>query len=116
MIRKLVSLQGVEIAIFAVLFLAIIGQSIYLITYVREQREVQDALVCQSQLNSAFRDSLTSRTDAASRERAAQRAFLVSLTQDTTPAQGQKAFSDYLHALDDADADRANNPLPAPTC
>lgn len=116
MIRKLVSLQGVEMAIFAILFLAIIGQGIYLVTYVRAQRETQDVLVCQSHLNAAFRDALSARTDAASRERSAQRTFLTSLTQDSTTAQRQEAYEDYLHALDDADADRANNPLPAPTC
>lgn len=116
MIKRIASLHGVEVVIFALLLAVMIGQSYYLLTYVHEQRLTQDRLVCQSHLNDAFRDALTQRTDAASAERAAQRTFLTSLTQNSTPAQAQKAYGDYLAALDAADRDRANNPLPAPSC
>lgn len=113
---KAPSLQGVELAIFAFLFLVIVGQSIYLITYVQAQREVTATLACQSQVNTEFRAALTERSDSSARERNAQRALLTALATQPPLDQQQAAFTQYFNVLDMADRDRAKNPLPTTTC
>lgn len=108
MIHK-IGLHAVEVAIFGLLFAAILGQSFYLITYVREQREVVDAIACQTHLNTEYRKALKIRTDAASREREAQRTLLTNpITAESTRA--------YLDVLDDADRERDANPIPSENC
>lgn len=114
MIRR-IGLQAVEVAIFGLLFAAILGQSFYLITYVREQREVVAALSCQTELNTQFRLALKIRTDAATRERAAQRELLTGPpTKD--PVTAKERVQNYLNVLDDADRERDANPLPKDSC
>lgn len=116
MIRKLASMQGVEVVMFVLLFVVIVAQSVYLVTYVRAQREVQDQLVCQSQVNTAFREALTVRTESAGRERDAQRKLLTALSEPPSREQFQRAYEDYFTALDQADRDRDANPLPDFDC
>jgi len=114
MIRR-IGLQAVELVIFGLLFAAIIGQSFYLITYVREQREVVEKIRCQTELNTAFRLALKIRTDAASREREAQRELLTGPpTKD--PAVAKARIEGYLKVLDEADRERDANPLPHDSC
>lgn len=114
MIRK-IGLHAVELAVFGLLFAAILGQSFYLITYVREQREVVEAIACQTKLNTQFRLALKIRTDAATREREAQRTLLTSPPAKDA-AEAKARVESYLKVLDQADRERDANPLPADSC
>lgn len=114
MIRR-IGLQAVEMVIFGLLFAAILGQSVYLITYVREQREVVDAIRCQTELNTQFRIALKLRTDAATREREAQRELLTG-PPARDPATARERVQNYLNVLDEADRERDANPLPQDSC
>lgn len=109
MIKRPPTMGLVELAVFAVLTLVLCGQTYYLLTYVAAQRAITDRLQCQVQLNDVFREALTLRTAAQARERQAQREFL-------TSAFGPEELRNYLAALDEADADRANTPLPTSRC
>lgn len=114
MIRK-IGLQAVELVIFGLLFAAILGQSFYLITYVREQREIVASVACQTELNTQFRLALKIRTDAASREREAQRTLLTGPPVKDA-AEAKARVQHYLDVLDEADRERDANPLPADHC
>lgn len=109
MIKRPPTMGLVEMAVFAVLALVLCGQTVYLLTYVSNQRAITDRLQCQVQLNDVFREALTLRTAAQARERQAQREFL---TSTFSPEQ----LRTYLAALAEADRDRANNPLPTSRC
>lgn len=108
--RKHPNLELVEVGVFALLLIVVCAQTYYLMTYVRDQRAITDRLQCQVQLNDVFREALTLRTAAQARERQAQREFL------TSRAFGPEQLRNYLAALDEADADRANTPLPTSRC
>lgn len=116
MTRKPASLQAVEVVILALLLVVIVGQSAYLLTYVTQSRKVQDRLVCQTQINTAFRESLTVRTESAGRERDAQRQLLTSLRRPVDRAVVEDAYARYFAVLDQADRDRDAHPLPDITC
>jgi hypothetical protein len=82
---------------------------------------------CQSQLNSAFREALIQRADAANLERASatqeranqKKLLLIELDTVATLPQRQQAVRDYIEsldaadqALDSADKQRTDAPLP----
>lgn len=107
-------LRLVTMVLLVVMFLAQIGFSAYLVTYVQGQREkaecVQSAL---SDLNSALATS----TGAAGRDRRGLLALLTSLTDPAlSSAQRGAALEDYKRQLAASEAERASNPLPNRTC
>ena len=111
--RRFGGLQGVVVAVLALLLVVMLGQTVYLLSYGRQLRESQDALVCQWQVTQSLRE-------AAGRERAAQRALLTTnaniyanktLTEDERRAASQVAIKAYLDVLNRNDADRADLPL-----
>jgi hypothetical protein len=110
------SLQGVEAAIFAFLLLVILGQTYYLVTYVQQQRETTAKVLCQSDVNTAFRRALLERSDSSARERQAQRDLLTALAVQPPPEEARVVYRRYFDVLDQADRDRAANPLPTTTC
>lgn len=111
--RKHPNLELIEVGVFALLLLVVCAQTFYLLTYVRQQRQVSEQVACQVQVNSVFREALTLRTDAGTRERQAQREFLAAVLDGVTADE----LATYNRALDEADRDRAYAPLPSvPRC
>jgi len=111
--RALGGLQGVVLAVLALLLVVMLGQTVYLLSYGQRLRESQDALVCQWQVTQSLRE-------AAGRERAAQRALLAanasssSNTSQMSEADRRTAqrvaITTYLDVLNANDADRASLP------
>lgn len=74
-----------------------------------------EQVTCQSAFNAVFAAALDQRSDAATKERQAQRVLLT--TPYTTPTDWAASKDQYLEALDQADEQRNENPLPdRPAC
>lgn len=82
---------------------------ITMITSVSVNLRLERVTQCQAQFNADYRQALAERVDAANQEREAQRILIVSITRGT---DDQQALNGYLSALDAADANRRENPLP----
>jgi type II secretory pathway pseudopilin PulG len=112
--RAFGGLQGVVLAVLALLLVVMLGQTVYLLSYGQRLRESQNALVCQWQVTQSLRE-------AAGRERAAQRALLSANASSNSNTSGMSeadrrtaqrlAITAYLDVLADNDADRAALPL-----
>lgn len=100
--------QGIELAVLALLLIVMVGQMAYMLSYSRDLRESQDALLCQWQVTTQLRN-------AANLERQAQRDMLLTVSNQDLPrkereTQGRIALNNWLIALNKADADRAAVP------
>jgi type II secretory pathway pseudopilin PulG len=107
--RPFGGLQGVVVAVLALLLVVMLGQTVYLLSYGHALRESQDALVCQWQITQQLRE-------AAARERTAQRTLLAaSANRQNLPATEREtasrlAVNAYLDVLAQNDRDRAALP------
>lgn len=110
--RRFGGLQGVVLAMLALLLVVMVGQTLYLLSYGQQLRENQNALVCGWQVTQQLRE-------AAARERAAQRALLSmnanrdadkALTDAERRAASQVGIKAYLDVLAQNDRDRAALP------
>lgn len=103
-------LQGVVVAVLALLLVVMLGQTVYLLSYGRALRENQDALVCQWQVTQQLRN-------AANLERGAQRELLTvngnfdpNESAEARRARREVAIRAYVRTLEKTDADRAAVP------
>lgn len=78
---------------------------------------LSDATECQASYNEAYTKSIQARSDAARKERQAQRTLLVTLLSGPiTPEQRRDAFNTYLANLDKADQQREDAAIPNRRC
>lgn len=92
--------------------------SVISVSVVAVQTErLSEVTECQAEYNSAYTKGLEQRSNAARRERQAQRDFLTSfLTKRLTEAQGRAVFERYLNSLDSADREREAARVPKRRC
>lgn len=107
--RRFGGLQGLVLAVLALLLVVLLGQTAYLLSYGRQLRENQDALICQWQVTQQLRE-------AATRERTAQRTLLTAsanrqnLPEAERETASRLAVNAYLDVLAQNDRDRAALP------
>lgn len=107
-------LRVVTLVLLAAMVLAVIGLTVYLVTYVQDQREHSE---CYQAAFDDLNASLGVSREAARQDRAQLRTLVTSLTDPAKdPSEGQDALDVFVRALDAADQDRANAPLPQRTC
>lgn len=96
----------------------LVAMSVLSVIFVAVQTErVRAVTECQAEYNDAYTKSLVQRSNAARRERQAQRDFLTSfLTARLTEAQGRAVFEKYLGSLDAADREREAAKIPVRRC
>jgi hypothetical protein len=112
--RRSDPLRVVTMVLLAAMILAQIGLSVYLVTYVRDQRIRAECV--QSAFNET-NSALATTVGAASRDRRGLLTLLTSLTNpELSSAQRATALEDYKRQLAANEAERASNPLPNRTC
>lgn len=112
--RRADPLRVVTIVLLAAMILAQIGLSVYLVTYVRDQRIRAECV--QSAFNET-NSALATTVGAAGRDRRGLLTLLTSLTNpELNSAQRAAALEDYKRQLAASETERASNPLPNRTC
>lgn len=107
-------LRVVTLVLLAAMVLVVFGLSIYLVTYVREQRETAE---CYQTAFDELNASLAVSREAARQDRAQLRTLVTSFTNpDSTREQARAALASYVAALDEADEQRLRAPLPSRNC
>lgn len=112
--RRADPLRVVTMVLLAVMVLAQIALSVYLLTYVQAQRVRAECV--QSALNET-NSALATTSGAAGRDRRGLLTLLTSLTNpELSSAQRAAALEDYKRQLAANETERASNPLPNRTC
>jgi aminoglycoside phosphotransferase (APT) family kinase protein len=107
-------LRVVTLVLVATMTLSVLGMIFYLVTYVRGQRELTE---CNSHAFQELNSSLAVSREAARQDRAELRTLVTSLTDpEKSAAQRKDALDVFVAALNGADQDRADAPLPSRTC
>lgn len=110
-------MDGIRIATLAVLTLTTLMTvflMLYLMTNVREQREVNE---CYQNQADQLLSSIVSGRDAARQERTAQLAMLNTILDPGSSVEARRrAVEDWRESLTEADQTRADAPAPIPRC
>lgn len=107
-------LRFVTAVLVALMVLGGISQGVYLVAYVQGQRAV---LECQTVAFAELNRSLAASREIARHDRLEFRDLLTSLTDQSRPQQERRAALDnYIAAINEAEEQRARNPLPNRTC
>lgn len=85
---------------------------ITMIAAVTANVHLEQTTACQAQFNQSYREALAERTDAATKERNAQRTLVLAVS-DADPSNNRAALDAYRTALDRADAQRHAHPVPS---
>lgn len=100
---------------FGVIVLILIG--IGMTSLVSGNSRVEEVVACQTRFNEEYSRGLNERSDAAKKERNAQRELLtVNLDPNATEEDRANAVRTYLETLNVADAQRNNAPIPVLRC
>lgn len=113
-VAPMLQMDGIRIATLIMLgvhTLAVITLSVFLVTNVRDQREVNE---CYQDVVNDIVVWADAAVDAGRTDRQAQRELL--WAQRATGADGQASFDRYIAQLDEADRTRTTAPVPAQRC
>lgn len=107
-------LRVVTLALITAMVLTVSGLSLYLVTYVRDQRETAE---CYQAAFDELNDSLAVSREAARQDRAELRTLVTSLTDpEKTTQERRAALAVFVRAIDAAEETRGRAPLPSRTC